>query len=155
MHAAYRGTDLRKDDEKMNETYVTVMGKVITEINQRTIPSGDKVCSFRLVAGERRFNREQQEWVDGDKLFIQVTCWRKLAENVGVSLFKGDNVIVHGRLYLNEYEVNGEPKKMLQLDARAVGPNLLMCAAMVQRPKWGGDLNDEAVAATPATPVAA
>jgi single-strand DNA-binding protein len=138
----------------MNETYVTVVGKVITEINQRTVPNGDRVCSFRMVAGERRFNREQQEWVDGDKLFLQVTCWRKLAEHVGASLFKGDNVIVNGRLYLNEFEVNGEPRKLLEVEARAVGPNLLMCTALVQRPRWDGELGDNAEADASA-PVAA
>src|SRR5262249_39384348 len=130
----------------MNETLVTVMGKVISEINQRTISTGDRVCSFRMVASERKFNREQQEWSDGDKLFMNVTCWRKLAENVGASLFKGDMVMVYGRLYLNEYEVNGEPRKMLELDARAVGPNLLMCTAMVQRPRREVETSEEAVA---------
>ena len=135
----------------MFETYLTVVGKVVTEINQRTLSSGDKVCSFRLMANERKFNREQQEWGDGDKLYLHVTCWRKLAENVSASLFKGDNVMVHGRLYLNEFEVNGEPKSMMELEARAVGPNLSMCPAMLQRPSWAAAIpSDAAPAPTPA-----
>jgi hypothetical protein len=81
----------------MFETPLTVVGRVITDISQRVVPSGDMVCSFRIVSTERKFNREAQEWVDGDQLFLQVTCWRKLAENVSSSLFKGDNVVVSGR----------------------------------------------------------
>lgn len=117
----------------MFETMVTIVGRVITEITKRTVPSGDRLCSFRMVARERRFNRDTQTWVDGDKLFLNVTCWRKLAENVGTSVFKGDDVIVYGRLYLNEYEINGQPRSSMELDARAVGPDLTRCSAILQR----------------------
>ncbi len=70
----------------MFETMVPIVGRVISDITSRTMPSGDKMCSFRLVARERRFNRDTQEWIDGDKLFVGVKCWRKLAENVQASL---------------------------------------------------------------------
>jgi single-strand DNA-binding protein len=87
------------------------------------------------MANERRFNRDTQDWVDGDKLFLTVKCWRKLAENVGASLFRGDNVVVSGRVFLNEYQTNsGEQRSVLELDAKAVGPNLLMCTARLERP---------------------
>jgi single-strand DNA-binding protein len=118
----------------MFETYVTVVGAVISDPIQRTTATGDKWCTFRMAANERRFNRESQTWVDGDKLYVSVKCWRKLAENVPPSVFKGDHVIVNGRLYLNQYEVNGEPKSMVEVDARAVGPDLSRCTALVQRP---------------------
>lgn len=129
----------------MFETYLTVAGRVITEPIVRTVSTGDKVCSFRMVAQERRFNRETQDWADGDKLYVNVKCWRKLAENVSVSLFKGDQAFVHGRLYLNQYEVNGEPKQSIDLDARMVGPDLFWCAAMVQRPERATAASDEIV----------
>ncbi|HEV8560944.1 MAG TPA: single-stranded DNA-binding protein [Actinophytocola sp.] len=117
----------------MFETPLTVVGRVISDINQRTTQSGDKVCSFRVVANERKFNRENNEWVDGDHVYVRVTCWRKLAENVSVSLFKGDHVVVTGRLYVSQYEVNGEPRSSLELDARAVGPNLIISPVMIGR----------------------
>jgi len=129
----------------MFETYLTVAGRVITDMNARTVSTGDKVCSFRMVAQERRFNRETQDWADGDKLYVHVTCWRKLAENVSVSLFKGDQVLVQGRLYLNRYEVNGESKQSIELDARSVGPDLFWCTAMVQRPQRAAAPSDEVV----------
>jgi single-strand DNA-binding protein len=129
----------------MFETYVTVAGRMISEPTLRTVSTGDKVCSFRMVAQERRLNRETQDWVDGDKLYINVKCWRKLADNVSASLFKGDQVMAHGRLYLNQYEVNGEQRQSIDLDARMVGPDLFWCTAMLQRPKRPDAVGDEPV----------
>lgn len=118
----------------MFETPLTVVGRIVTELDQKDTSAG-RFCSFRLMANERRFNRDTQDWVDGDKLFLTVKCWRKLAENVGASLFKGDNVMVSGRVYVREYTAsNGEPRSVLELDARAVGPNLMTCTARLERP---------------------
>ena len=127
----------------MFETMVPIVGRVITDVTQRTLPSGDKLCSFRMVARERRFNRETQEWVDGDRLFVNVTCWRKLAENVSVSLFRGDDVVAYGRLYLNEYEINGQPRSSVELDVRAIGPDLSRCSVLVQRGSRADTTSDE------------
>jgi single-strand DNA-binding protein len=102
----------------MFETPLTVVGRVITDITQHTMPNGDKMCSFRMVARERRYDREAQEWRDGDSLFVQVKCWRKAT----------------GRLYLRQYEVNGEPRSMVELDAQAIGPNLAQCTVLLDRP---------------------
>ena len=129
----------------MFETYLTVAGRVISDVNVRTVASGDKVSSFRMVAQERRFNRETQDWADGDKLYVNVKCWRKLAENVSASLSKGDQVMVQGRLYLNQYEINGEPKQSIELDARMVGPDLFWCTAMLQRPQRAAATSDDPV----------
>jgi single-strand DNA-binding protein len=117
----------------MFETYLTVVGRVITDVQQRTVSTGDRVCWFRMASTERRYDKEQQRWVDGNELFIQVKCWRRLAESVPASLFKGDPVVVTGRLYVREYEMNGEQKSMIELEAQAIGPNLALCSAMVQR----------------------
>jgi len=129
----------------MFETYLTVVGRVITQPNVRTVSTGDKVCSFRMVAQERKFNRETQDWVDGDNLFVNVTCWRKLAENVSVSVFKGDQVVAHGRLHLNRYEINGEQKQSIELEARTVGPDLFWSTAVLHRPQRAAPVSDEAV----------
>ena len=134
----------------MFETYLTVAGRLISDPTVRTVSTGDKVCSFRMVAQERRLDRESREWVDGDKLFVNVNCWRKLAENVPGSLFQGDHVVVQGRLYLNQYQTaNGEPRQSVDLDARAVGPDLFWCRAMLQRPPRVDAPGDETVTSSP------
>lgn len=119
----------------MFETNVTVVGKVVTEPVRHTFTSGDHKTSFRLMTVERRFDREAQEWVDGDRLFVTVNCWRRLAEGASTSLLKGDSVVVAGRLYLRQYNTEkGERRDTLELDARAVGPDLAWCTVVVERP---------------------
>lgn len=128
----------------MFETYLTVSGRLISDPTVRTISTGDKLCTFRMVAQERRLNRDSQEWVDGDKLYVNVKCWRKLAENVPGSLYKGDQVLVHGRLYLNQYEAaNGEARQSIDLDARAVGPDLFWSRAILQRSQRADAVGDD------------
>ena len=90
-------------NDAMFETSLTVAGKVVTEITRHTFPNGDRKTSFRLMARSAGSTASSQDWVDGDKVFVQVNCWRRLAEGVAVSLVKGDNVVVTGRFYVREY----------------------------------------------------
>ncbi len=117
----------------MNETMTTVVGNVITEVKQRRIADGTRVASFRMASNERRFDKETQLWVNGDSLFVTVTCWRKLALGVTASLMKGDPVVVTGRLFTRGYEVEGQKRSVTELEAAAVGPDLARCIADVSR----------------------
>jgi single-strand DNA-binding protein len=119
----------------MNETQVTVIGNVITDIKRRRTPDSEGPVSFRLATNERRFDKTTQQWVDGDRLYLSVTCWRRLAEGVLLSLTKGDPVIVQGRLYTRHYELDGQKRSVTELDAWAVGPDLGRCSAIPKRPR--------------------
>jgi single-strand DNA-binding protein len=124
------------DEQRMapvNETMTTVVGNVITEVKQRRITDGTRVASFRMASNERRFDKETQEWVNGDSLFVTVTCWRKLALGVCASLMKGDPVMVTGRLFTRGYEIEGQKRSVTELEAVAVGPDLSRCFADVSR----------------------
>ena len=77
-----------------------------------------------MASTPRRFDREQNAWVDGDTLFVTVTAWRALGENVAQSLTKGMPVVVHGRYFQREYEVNETLRTAYELEAQAVGPDL-------------------------------
>jgi len=138
----------------MFETNLTVVGKVVTEIVRHTFPSGDRKTSFRLMARERRFDRDSQDWVDGDRVFVQVNCKRRLAEGAAASLAKGDSVVVTGRFFIREYTTeSGERRNSAEIDAYALGPDLGWCTVVVERPTWGaggastGELVEEVVAA--------
>jgi single-strand DNA-binding protein len=119
----------------MFETMVTVVGRVVTEPTRHRFPSGDLKTSFRIMAVERRYNRETNEWGDGDRLFLAVNCWRRLADGVATSVVKGDHVVVAGRLYVRQYMTEGGDRRdSFELDARAVGPDLSWCTVAVERP---------------------
>lgn len=109
----------------MNETHVTVVGNVVSAISPRTVGAdGTLVVSFRMASNGRRRDRVSGEWVDGDQFFVQVSCWRRLAQNVLDCVVTGDPVIVTGRLYTRSYEVEGERRSQVSLEATAVGVEL-------------------------------
>lgn len=122
----------------MNETMVTVIGNVITDVKRRRTGDGEGPVGFRVATNERRFDKTTQQWVDGDRLYLSVTCWRRLADGVLLSLSKGDPVIVQGRLYTRHYELDGQKRSVTELDAWAVGPDLARCSAVPKRPRREG-----------------
>ncbi|PPK69005.1 single-stranded DNA-binding protein [Actinokineospora auranticolor] len=116
----------------MNETIVTLVGRLAGEITRRRFSTGS-ITSFRMHCRERRFDAETQSWVDGDGMFVSVHCWRRLGDNAHTSLARGDRVIVVGRLYHREFEHHGRLRLSVEVDARAVGPDLTFDPVEVKR----------------------
>ena len=108
----------------MNDTIMTVVGNVVDEPRMRITKNGHAVTNFRLASTSRRFDRDQNVYVDNGTLFVTVTCWRALGENVALSLHKGQPVVVTGRYYSREYVVNEVRKLAYELEASAVGHDL-------------------------------
>ena len=105
----------------MNETLLTVVGNVVDAPSRRALESGVSVTTFRVASTNRRFDKGEQRWTDGDPLYLRVTCWRQLADNTARSLSKGDPVMVTGRLFTRLYEVDGQRRASYELEASAVG----------------------------------
>jgi single-strand DNA-binding protein len=108
----------------MNDTFMTIVGNVVDAPRMRLTKSGHAVTNFRVASTSRRFDREHQRWVDNDTLFVNVTCWRAMAENVAFSVHKGQPVVVTGRYYSREYEINETVRISYELEANAVGHDL-------------------------------
>jgi single-strand DNA-binding protein len=108
----------------MNDTFMTIVGNVVDAPRMRLTKSGHAVTNFRVASTSRRFDREHQRWVDNATLFVNVTCWRATAENVAFSVHKGQPVIVSGRYYSREYEINETVRVSYELEANAVGHDL-------------------------------
>ena len=146
----------------MYETRMTVVGNLATGIDKQRLSDGTIVANFRVASTERRYDRAGGSWVDGDKLYIDVKCWRELAENAAASLAKGDRVAVTGRLYTREFEHEGQRRSAMMLEAQSVAADLSWCTAVLTRTRRqagaasdsGGDRREpgEAVGATVATP---
>ena len=117
----------------MFETQLTVVGKLVTGVEQRRFADGSVVANFRIMSTERRYDQDARSWADGDKLFLDVACWRRLAENTFASLIKGDIVVVTGRLHAREYEHEGRRRSAMTLEARSVGADLSRCTAVLER----------------------
>jgi single-strand DNA-binding protein len=112
------------EDQLMNDTQMTIVGNTVDTPKLRRTKNGHLVATFRVASNPRRFDRQKQAWVDGTTLFVSVTAWRALGENVAASLQKGQPVVVTGRYCQREYEQNETLKTAYELEASAVGHDL-------------------------------
>jgi single-strand DNA-binding protein len=119
----------------VGETLVTMTGTVLSEVDfKRTGDQGHELATFLLRSNERRFDKAKGDWVDGRHFTVRVKCWRRLASGVRSAVRKGDPVIVNGRLYSNDFS-DRQSRAVPEVEAVAVGPNLALCVAPVQRGK--------------------
>ena len=93
------------------ETVITVVGNLVDDPELRFTPSGAAVANFRIASTPRTFDRQTNEWKDGDALFLSCSVWRQAAENVAESLQRGMRVIVQGRLKQRSYETREGEKR--------------------------------------------
>jgi single-strand DNA-binding protein len=116
------------------ETVITVVGNLVDDPELRFTPSGAPVANFRIASTPRTFDRQTNEWKDGDALFLSCSIWRQAAENVAESLQKGMRVVVQGRLKSRQYETReGEKRTVFEIDVEEIGPSLKYATAKVQR----------------------
>ena len=123
------------------ETVITVVGNLVDDPELRFTPSGAAVANFRIASTPRTFDKQTNEWKDGDSLFLSCSIWRQAAENVAESLQKGMRVVVQGRLKSRQYETReGEKRTVMEIDVDEVGPSLKYATAKVTRTtRQGGD----------------
>jgi single-strand DNA-binding protein len=125
-----------------NETVITLVGNLVDDPELRFTPSGAAVAKFRLASTPRTFDRQSNEWKDGEALFLTCNVWRQPAENVAESLQRGMRVIVQGRLRQRSYETKeGEKRTVFEVEVDEVGPSLRNATAKVtkaQRNDQGG-----------------
>lgn len=118
----------------INEAQVFLSGYVATDPSYKLLPGGTAVAQLRVACTPRWLNRETGEWSDSPTSFLTVICWRKLADNVRISLRKGEPVLVRGRLQVRRYEdKEGAPRIAVELDASSVGHDLARGVALFQR----------------------
>jgi len=120
------------------ETIITVVGNLTADPELRFTPSGAAVASFTIASTPRTFDRNSNEWKDGEALFLRCSIWRQAAENVAESLQRGMRVVVTGRLQQRSYETReGEKRTVIELDVDEVGPSLRYAAAKVNKTQRG------------------
>jgi single-strand DNA-binding protein len=121
------------------ETVITVVGNLVDDPELRFTPSGAAVAKFRVASTPRVFDKQKNEWSDGDSLFLSCSVWRQTAENVAETLQKGMRVIVQGRLKQRSYEDReGVKRTVMELDVDEIGPSLRSATAKVTKSGSGG-----------------
>jgi single-strand DNA-binding protein len=114
------------------ETIITVVGNLTADPELRYTQTGLAVANFTIASTPRNFDRQANEWKDGDALFLRASVWREFAEHVAGSLTKGSRVIATGRLTQRSYETReGEKRTSIELQVDEIGPSLKYATATV------------------------
>lgn len=116
------------------ETVITVVGNLTADADLRYTQNGLPVANFTIASTPRTFDRQKNEWIDGEALFLRASVWRDFAENVAASLTKGSRVIATGRLKQRSYEdKEGNKRTSIELEVDEIGPSLRYATALVQK----------------------
>lgn len=121
------------------ETVITIIGNLTADPELRTTSNGSAVANFSIAATPRVYDKQSQQWVDGDALFLRCTAWRDLAEHCANSLAKGMRVIAQGRLQQRSYQAqDGSNRTVIELQVDEIGPSLKYATAQVRKMQSGG-----------------
>lgn len=116
------------------DTQITVIGNLVADPELRFTSTGQAVVNFRVASTPRFYDRQTNEWKDGEALFLSCNVWRQYAENVSESLSKGMRVIVVGRLKQRSWETKeGDKRTVFEIEVDEVGPALRSATAKVVR----------------------
>lgn len=121
------------------ETVITIVGNLTADPELRTTRNGSAVANFSIAATPRTFDKQSNQWIDGDALFLRCSAWRDLATHCAQSLAKGMRVIAQGRLQQRSYQANdGSQRTVIELQVDEIGPSLRYATAQVQKMQSGG-----------------
>ncbi|MFB7843875.1 single-stranded DNA-binding protein [Microbacterium sp. NPDC056052] len=121
------------------ETVITVVGNLTADPELRYTQNGLPVANFTIASTPRTFDRQANEWKDGDALFLRASVWREFAEHVAGSLTKGMRVIASGRLRQRSYQDReGQNRTAIELEVDEIGPSLRYATAQVTRAASNG-----------------
>ena len=122
-----------------DDTIQTIVGNLTADPELRFTPSGAAVSNFTIASTPRYFDKQSNEWKDGETLFMRCSIWREAAENVSESLTKGTRVIAQGKPKSRSFKTKeGDNRASIELDVEEIGPSLRFATANVQRGKAGG-----------------
>ncbi|RLK47636.1 single-stranded DNA-binding protein [Microbacterium telephonicum] len=121
------------------ETTLTVVGNLTSDPELRYTQNGVPVANFTIASTPRTFDRQANEWKDGEALFLRASVWREFAEHVAGSLTKGSRVIATGRLKQRSYQDReGNNRTSIELEVDEIGPSLRYATAQVTRAASSG-----------------
>ena len=120
------------------ETIIAVVGNLTADPELRSTKNGRSVACFTIASTPRTFDRQSQQWVDGDALFLRCSAWGDLAEHCANSLVKGMRVVAQGRLTQHSWEDEQHQKRSsVELQVDEIGPSLRYATAQVAKSQRG------------------
>jgi len=122
------------------ETLITLVGNLTGDPELRFTPSGAAVANFTVASTPRNFDKQANEFKDGETLFMRCSMWREAAENVAESLHRGTRVIVTGKLVSRSWDdkETGQKRTVMEMQVDEVGPSLRYATAKVNKTERSG-----------------
>ena len=108
----------------MNDIITTVIGNAVTDVSLRVTTTGTSVASFRIASNSRRFDKSTNSWIDQEPSYLSITAWSQLAENVALSVHKGQPLVVTGKLKVRQWQDADKSGTNVEIDATAIGHDL-------------------------------
>jgi len=103
---------------------ITVAGLVATTPRHLITQDGLPITSFRLASSHRKFDREQNKWVDGETNWFTVTVFRQLAINASTSIAKGERIVATGKLRVRDWDNGERAGTSVEIEADHLGHDL-------------------------------
>ena len=123
----------------VNETILNLVGNATADAELRYTQNGKPVANLTIASTPRTFDRQANEWKDGEPLFMRCSVWGDMAEHVAGSITKGMRLMVSGRLKQRSYEdKEGNNRTVIELEVDEIGPSLRYATAQVTRAASGG-----------------
>jgi len=112
---------------------ISVAGLVATTPRHLVTQDGLPITSFRLASSQRRFDRSQNKWIDGDTNWYTVTGFRQLAINAAGSISKGDRIVVNGKIRVRDWDNGERTGTSVEIEADSIGHDLAWGSAVFTR----------------------
>ena len=121
----------------IHEAQVNLAGYVATDPKFKKVAGDISSARLRVAYTARRRDKETGEWSDGPTSFVNIQCWRTLADNVRASVHKGEPVLVMGRLQIRRFEdQEGAARTVVEIEAMSIGHDLTRGVAQFSRTRW-------------------
>lgn len=130
------------------ESTVTLNGYVGHNVELKSTKTGVPTVSFRVGTTPRI--KTETGWVDGTTTWMTVVCYRALAEHVARCVYKGDPVIVHGKVRTQAWtDSQGAQHEKMVIEAGSVGHDLSRGVAAFARNSVRAEPITEEIAGPP------
>ncbi|MEN9737716.1 MAG: hypothetical protein RJA26_949 [Actinomycetota bacterium] len=103
---------------------INIPGLVATTPRHLVTQDGLPITSFRLAASQRRYDKTQNKWIDGETNWYTITAFRQLAINIAQSISKGDRITVNGRIRVRDWDNGERAGTSVEIEASHLGHDL-------------------------------
>lgn len=82
---------------------ITIVGNLTYDPELRQTRDSKPVVNLTLAVNPRTFDRQANDWKDGEPMFYKASAFGQLAEHIANSFKKGNRAMIHGTMKSNSW----------------------------------------------------